>query len=100
MRELDRTPTADAEIRAALEYLEQYSPPAAERLSDEVERRSQLLLSNPFTGRDRSDLRRGYRSVLVGQHLMFYRVTDTEVVLLRFIHARRDLPAALAEADD
>jgi toxin ParE1/3/4 len=100
MRELDRTPTADAEIRAALDYLDQYSPPAAERLSDEVERRSQLLLTSPFMGRDRSDLRPGYRSVLVGEYLLFYRVTDSQVILLRFIFGRRNLPAAIAEVDD
>jgi toxin ParE1/3/4 len=100
MRVLDRTPTADAEIRAAIEYLDRLSPPAAERPSDEVERASQRLLSNPFVGRDRSALRPGYRSVLVCDYLLFYRVTDAEVVVLRFLHGRRDLPAAIAAVDD
>lgn len=100
MRRLNRTDTVLGEIGAALEYLEQYSPPAAERLSDGVDRATQLLLSNPFMGKDRSNLRSGYRSVLVGDYFLFYRVTDTELVLLRFIYGRRDLPAAIAEVED
>ncbi len=42
MRELAHADTALAEIRAAVEYLEQYSPPAAERLSAKIDAQSEL----------------------------------------------------------
>jgi hypothetical protein len=38
--------------------------------------------------------------VLVGEYLLFYRVTDSQVILLRFIFGRRNLPAAIDEVDD
>jgi plasmid stabilization system protein ParE len=35
--------------------------------------------------------------VVIGDYLFFYRVTDEAVEFARFIHGRRDLPAAFAE---
>lgn len=95
-----RTPTADAEMDEAFEYLARYSSPAADKLSEQIDDAERVIGANPGMGKDRSNFRPGYRSVTVGDYQLFFRVTDTEVIVLRFIHGRRDLPAAIAEVDD
>ena len=94
MKDLAHADTALAEIRAAVGYLDQFSPPAAERLSAKIDSQSELLRTSPFMGRARDELGPGLRSIVVGDYLLFYRVTDTEVIVVRFLHGRRDLPAA------
>ncbi|MEO2088711.1 MAG: type II toxin-antitoxin system RelE/ParE family toxin [Gemmataceae bacterium] len=95
MRRVRRTDLARDEIADALDYLEERSAVAAERLTAMIEEKCRLLATNPFMGRARDELRPGHRSVVVGDYLLFYRVTDFEVIVVRFLHGRRDLPTAL-----
>ena len=50
------------------------------------------LAQNPYLGRQRDDLRPGYRSFPVSSYVVFYRfVAAEEILVLRVIHAKRDL---------
>ncbi len=100
MKPVIRTDVARDEIAAAYDSLEERSATAAERLADQVAAACRLIGANPGMGKDQSNFRPGYRSVTVGDYQLFFRATDTEVIVLRFIHGRRDLPAAVAEVDD
>lgn len=51
----------------------------------------------PFSGRARDELRKGLRSVVVRPHVVFYRVRDTNVDIVRVLDGRRDLDAIFAE---
>ena len=42
----------------------------------------------PDTGRRRDELGRGYRSVVQGSHIVFYRVTARNLVIVRILHTR------------
>lgn len=95
-----RTDLARDEIAAAFDRLEDRSASAAERLAEQVDQACRLIGANPRIGKDRSNLRPGYLSRTVGDYQLFYRVTATEVIVLRFIHGSRDMEAALAEAAD
>jgi len=44
----------------------------------------------PQLGRERNDLRLGYRTYLVEQHVIYYRLTDTTIIILRILHHRAD----------
>lgn len=94
MRRVRRTDLARDEIAVALDYLEERSAAAAERLTAMIEERCRLLATNPFMGRARDELGPGLRSIVVGEYLLFYRITDVEVIVVRFLHGRRDLPIA------
>ena len=50
-------------------------------------------VEQPDAGRDRSMFLAGMRSVTVGRHVVFYRRFDTDVVILRVVHERRNLAA-------
>ncbi|MEZ4647510.1 MAG: type II toxin-antitoxin system RelE/ParE family toxin [Candidatus Eisenbacteria bacterium] len=50
----------------------------------------QRVLESPMLGRDRGELRLGYRSVRVEHHVVFYTFTDTEVRVRRVLHEAMD----------
>jgi toxin ParE1/3/4 len=45
---------------------------------------------DPKLGRPCNDIRRGYRKYLVGSHVVFYRMKDREVFVVRVLHQRMD----------
>ena len=50
------------------------------------------LAKNPYLGRQRDEIRPGYRSFPVGSYVVFYRlVAAEEILVLRVIHGKRDL---------
>jgi toxin ParE1/3/4 len=57
---------------------------AAERLKD-----------NPRLGRSREDVRRGYRSLIIGSHLIFYQLNQETVTVIRILHQRMDVNAII-----
>ncbi|MBV8630712.1 MAG: type II toxin-antitoxin system RelE/ParE family toxin [Silvibacterium sp.] len=48
---------------------------------------------NPRAGRQRDELRSGYRSFTVGQYLILYRVQEGAVEIMHVVHGKRDLGA-------
>ncbi len=49
------------------------------------------LSKNPHLGRERPEIKPGYRSVVEGKHVIFYRVKDTNIEILRVLHGNMDL---------
>lgn len=55
-----------------------------------IRERFSLLRRRPKMGTPREDISPGYRSMPVGRHLVFYRLTREEIVILRILHQRMD----------
>jgi toxin ParE1/3/4 len=53
------------------------------------------LARNPYIGRRRDDLRSDLRSFPVGQYVIFYRIRDEDVVILRVLRGSRDIDSLL-----
>ena len=51
------------------------------------------LVEFPMRGRHRPDLPAGYRSRLVDQHVIYYRVEEDGIYVSRIAHMRRDITA-------
>lgn len=60
-----------------------------------ISRALTMIADNPAIGRARDEIRPGYRSYVVGQHLIFYRLTRRAVVVIGILPARSDLRRAL-----
>jgi toxin ParE1/3/4 len=99
MRTLTRSDRAREDIASALRHLRRHSAPAARRLAAAVDRACRLLRTNPLVGKARDDLEPGVRSVVVSGYYLMYTVTDTEVIVVRFLHGSRDLPASFTGDD-
>lgn len=91
-------PQARADLDDIWEYIasESGDVAAADRLIDTIISRFLLLASWPRLGRTRDDLRRVLRSFPVGAYIIFYRLQRRDVLVLRVLHARRDMPQILA----
>ncbi|MGY8664746.1 type II toxin-antitoxin system RelE/ParE family toxin [Bradyrhizobium sp. UFLA05-109] len=82
------TRRALAQIDTALTYIESRSPGAA-HVRDRIVALIALLQDHPYAGRQTT--RANVRRLLVNPHpyLIDYRVTATEIVIMRFRHAAR-----------
>jgi toxin ParE1/3/4 len=66
----------------------------AERIVSEITERFYLLAEYPHLGGARdADLGPGRRSFSVGDYVVIYRIDDGDVLILRVLHARRDIEA-------
>lgn len=48
------------------------------------------LSNNPNIGQKRQDLLTNTRSILVGHHIIFYRISSLKIHILRVLHERQD----------
>ena len=76
---------------------EDASPSTADRLIDDIIDRFNLLAEQPRMGRLRQEFGEGVRSFTVENHVIYYR-HESEVLIARVLHGRRDQAAAWAES--
>ena len=57
----------------------------------QLDKRFVRLSNSPHLGRERPEIKPGYRSVVEGKHVIFYRVKDTNIEILRVLHGNMDL---------
>ena len=72
---------ASRDLLRIYSYIAERNPTAAEALIRRIDQKFDQLADLPFIGRQRSSLAPGLRSVLVGNHLIFYSVgADSSVI--------------------
>jgi toxin ParE1/3/4 len=74
-------------------YVAERDEIAAKRVLKEIERVCRLIASRPKMGRERPDLKPNIRSFVVMSWIIFYRVDDDFVEIVRVLHSARDLDA-------
>jgi plasmid stabilization system protein ParE len=83
------TRRALAQIDNALTYIESRSPQGAAHVRDRIVALIALLQDHPYVGRQTSRANVRRLSVNPYLYLIDYRVTATEIVVMRFRHAAR-----------
>ena len=68
-----------------------WGPAQAERYIRLIQAEIEEISSDPFRGRSCEDVRPGYRKSQAGSHLLFYRITDRGIDIVRILHQRMDL---------
>ena len=82
------------------EYLAAENLSAAHTVTDHIEKQLQSLQRHPFLGKVPSDVklaRMGYRVLVGGDYLGFYKVRGKTVLVYRIIHEARDILPLLDE---
>ena len=51
----------------------------------------ELLAQNPELGRTRNEIKEGLRSIIKESHVVFYRLTDNQLRIVRILHGSRDV---------
>jgi toxin ParE1/3/4 len=80
-------------------YFSEASAEIADRVVGQIVMAARRVAGLPFSGRPRDDLKVGLRATLAHPYVVFYRVTESGVEIVRVLHERRNLPAALAKPD-
>lgn len=87
-------PAARADLVDIGDFIAADSPANAERWVARLEEAIQSLSFMPERVQLRDDLRSGYRAKPVGSYLIFFRVVEDEVQIVRVLHASRDVTEA------
>ncbi len=87
---------AEADLVAIWRWTrETFGESQADGYLDELEAGMKECARRPKHGKDRSNLRAGYRSRLVGSHIVFYTFTADEVLIQRVLHGGMDFDSRL-----
>jgi addiction module RelE/StbE family toxin len=92
--------TALDDLEEIVLYIAQDSPQSAVRLHDRVIARANELSNFPMIGMavpDEKISQRGFRMIGVGGYILFYKVFEDKVVVLRVLHGKRDYPHLLID---
>lgn len=88
------SPAAEQDLRDIWAYYARVaSPETADNLLREIDRAGEGVVKNPLVSRERNELIAGLHSVVVRPHVIFFRVRNANVEIVRVLHGRRDLPA-------
>jgi toxin ParE1/3/4 len=71
----------------------------ADQQLGKIEKKFQLLTQFPRSGPSRDELKPGLRSYVVGEFVVFYRVGDVYIEVVRVLNGRRDLEHLLDEPE-
>ncbi|MBI4224384.1 MAG: type II toxin-antitoxin system RelE/ParE family toxin [Deltaproteobacteria bacterium] len=83
---------AEKDLEAVFDFIRRDSPASAERFLKRVDRSVARLGRFPLTGvvpRDRFLRQKGFRVLVVGNYLVFYRVERKAVWIYRILHGKR-----------
>jgi toxin ParE1/3/4 len=84
---------AEQDLAEIYEYIAADNTTAAERLLTRIEKELNALAKQPLLGRiprDPDIAKLGYRYLVIGNYLAFYRVEPSVVLVYRIVHGARD----------
>lgn len=84
-------PRAQSDLDAIWNYTaNRWGLEQAETYTRQLWSRIQAVAANPSLGRECDEVRAGYRQYPSGSHILFYRLTDDGVEVVRILHERMD----------
>jgi toxin ParE1/3/4 len=83
--------SANSDLLRLYLYLAPRNQVAADAIIARIDKRFEQLSRFPFIGRERSSLAPGLRSIVVGNHLIFYVVEVDQITIVRVIDSRMDI---------
>lgn len=91
------SPEAEADLDEMEAWLtENWGPKAAANIVEAVLERIVALADMPYAGALRPEFGAAVRFVISGRYLIYYEATDTELLVLRILHAARNRDAIMS----
>ena len=99
-KRLHVTSPARLDIDDALDYMaREASLETALRFADRITRDLERLASVGHAGVSREWVSPGLRMTTIGRYCIFFRVTPSETIILRFLHGARDIESIAFPSD-
>ncbi|MBD2385416.1 type II toxin-antitoxin system RelE/ParE family toxin [Cylindrospermum sp. FACHB-282] len=89
---------ASRDLNEIAEYFSQSNLEAGERFFQEFNRKCQQLISFPSSGKSYAGIRADLRGLPLEGYVIFYRVLDDGIEVLRVVSGRRHLPSLFDES--
>lgn len=84
---------ADKDLEDIIDYtLEKFGEDQALLYASSFDIVFDQLSINPELGRERNEVREGLRSIGQEKHVIFYRIQEDYIRIVRILHGSRDLP--------
>ncbi|MEH2042800.1 type II toxin-antitoxin system RelE/ParE family toxin [Nostoc sp.] len=90
---------ASRDINEIADYFAQTSVEAGERFFSEFNRKCQQLVAFPNSGKSYAKIRPDLRGVSLQGYIVFYKVLDDGIEILRVISGRRNFPSLFEESN-
>ncbi|MFC0344210.1 type II toxin-antitoxin system RelE/ParE family toxin [Epilithonimonas hispanica] len=84
---------ADKDLEDIFDYtFDEFGYDQAEKYLLEIEEIFQNLIINPQIGKKRDEIKQGLYSFPKDNHIIFYRILDNHIRIVRVLHGSRDIP--------
>ncbi|MDY6902884.1 MAG: type II toxin-antitoxin system RelE/ParE family toxin [Cyanobacteriota bacterium] len=90
---------ATEDLKGIASYFATNNVEAGEQFFNKFDRRCEQLINFPNMGRSYAEIRPNLRGLLLDGYIIFYRVFDSGIEILRVVNARRDLPSIFEEQE-
>jgi len=95
---LSITPKAESDPTDIWLYTcDQWGPDQADHYLDQLAIGMKQLITHPLLGVDYTHVLSGYRRLQVEHHSVYYRVSASEVLVVRVLHEEMDAPKRLVD---
>lgn len=83
---------AEKDIRRIFfETVKRWGLDQAIKYDEGLEKTISLIAENPSIGRNRDDIKKGYRRFEYERHIIFYKQRKNDVFIIRILHDRMDV---------
>lgn len=93
MPHIVKRPAALRDLIEIWEYIAEDSEAMADAFIETIDQKIQALATSPGVGREREELGEGVRSFPVGRYVIFYRLYQGGIEIVRVLHGSRDINA-------
>lgn len=94
------SPSASRDLNAIADYFLTRNVDAGERLFQEFTKKCQYIAQFPNLGKSYSYLRPSLRGLPLDGYIIFYRVVEDGVEIVRVVSGRQDLESLFSESDE
>jgi len=89
---------ASQDLNEIADYFAENSIEAGERFFNAFNRKCQQLVAFPNSGKSYAEIRPGLRGISLEGFIIFYRILDDGIEILRVVSGRRDFPSLFEES--
>lgn len=98
--ELYISPKAGQDLEAIGDYIAQDNSDAALQFVLNLRQQCQRIASHPLAYRTRPELGDGIRVAPVGRYLVFFKLSENDVTIVRILHGAREINSFVVDEDE